>query len=350
MSDVVFTGMAAKAPGLDFIEHSYTPHTMEDYDVDVAIHFCGICHSDIHAVTGDWGPRPYPLIPGHEIVGKIIRVGAKVTKHKVGDDVGVGPQVLSCQGCYTCDDKQEQYCQKSVFLYSDGTYPDSNVPVHGGYANGIRVHEEFAIPFPKELDMEVAAPLLCAGATTYKPLKDHGAGPGKKVGILGIGGLGHLAILFAVAMGADVYALSRSNKKKDEAMKLGAKDLLATNKKENFSSHNNSFDLIIMTASAELDFPKYFDLLKSNATFVFIGAMGKLNIPTSYFLFRAINVTGSLIGSPSETAEMLAFAAKNKINPWSTTFPLSEADSVVKAVNEGKAHYRYVLKVEDRLD
>lgn len=314
-------------------------------DVLIDIKYAGICHSDIHTARGDWGDIEYPLVPGHEIVGIVADVGAKVTKYKVGDRVGVGCMVNSCGECKNCQQGLEQYCLNGmVGTYGDpDTYGDGE-RTQGGYSTQVVVTEKFVLSVPEGIPLEKAAPLLCAGITTYSPLHHWNAGPGKKVAIVGMGGLGHMAVKLGHAMGAEITVLSRTLGKKDEGLKLGADHYYATEDPETFKQLAGNFDLIINTVSAVIDLDAYFGLLATDGTLVNVGAPGE---PLSLQVFSLIqgrkSFAGSMIGGIPETQEMLDFCAEHGIGAEIELISADEIDSAWGRVVASDVRYRFVI-------
>lgn len=348
-------GYAAFEAGLVLKPFEYKARELGAHDVEVEIHYSGICHSDLHAINGEWGPVVEPVIPGHEIVGVVAAVGSDVKKFKVGDSAAVGPQVLSCGACGECRKTSTQFCTEKakVFLYNFSLRYPAGELAHGGYARGIRAHEQFVHRLPEGLPMEAAAPLLCAGATVFRPLRENKVGPGSRVGVIGIGGLGHLAIQFAAKMGAaEVVAISSSQRKAAEASALGATKYLNSSDAAAMAAAAGSLDLILMTASFALDWNAYFNLLAPNGSFVFLGAPGgaSVQIPVMSFIMKGIRVSGSLIGSADETQATLDFAAKHGVLPWVHVTALDNVNAAVQLaykneLPEGK--YRIVLSVKE---
>src|SRR5690349_6085269 len=280
-------------------------------DVLIEIKFAGICHSDIHTVRGDWGPQQYPLVPGHEIAGVVTQVGSAVTKHAVGDRVGVGCMVNSCKECANCLKGEEQYCLKGM-VGTYGAVDRDGTITQGGYSSHVVVTEDFVVRIPEGLDLDVAAPLLCAGITTYSPLRHWGAGPGTKVAVVGMGGLGHMAVKIAHAMGADVTVLSQSLKKQEDGLRLGADRYFATSDPDTFTELASRFDLLLNTVSAELDLNAYLSLLAVGGTMVNVGAPPQPLPVQAFSLIPARrSFAGSSIGSIAETQEMLDFCAEH---------------------------------------
>ena len=284
------------------------------HDVALDIAYSGICHSDIHQAREEWGPAIFPMVPGHEIAGTVTSVGSSVTKFKVGDKIGVGVFVDSCRTCENCVAGLQQYCLEGM----TGTYNqlerDGKTVAMGGYSNRFVINEDYAVHIPANLPLEGVAPLLCAGITLYSPIKHWKVGPGKKVAVMGLGGLGHMGVKFAVAMGADVTVLSHSPHKKDDALAMGAHHFIATDDESIFTTHAKSFDVILNTVSAEIDIDKYISLLKLNGTLVVIGLPGKpyaVNVGT--LLNGRRGIAGSMIGGIPELQEMLNFCGEKNI-------------------------------------
>jgi alcohol dehydrogenase (NADP+) len=315
------------------------------HDVLIAIAFAGICHSDIHTVRGDWGPQSFPLAPGHEITGTVAEVGAAVTRHAVGDRVGVGCMVNSCRECSSCLAGNEQYCLAG----NTGTYGaldrDGTI-TQGGYSSHVVVVEDFVLAIPDGIELDVAAPLLCAGITTYSPLRHWGAGPGTRVAVVGLGGLGHMAVTIAHAMGAEVTVLSQSLSKKDDAIQLGADRYFASSDPETFSRLAGSFDLIINTVSASIDINAYLRLLAVDGVLVNVGAPAD---PLSVQAFSLIparrTLAGSTIGSIAETQQMLDFCAEHGIAAAIELIPASAINDAYERVLASDVRYRFVIDV-----
>src|SRR5919112_1463251 len=312
-------------------------------DVLIEIKYAGICHSDIHTVRGDWGPQQYPLVPGHEIAGIVTEVGSEVTRHKVGDRVGVGCMVNSCKECANCLAGEEQYCLKGM----TGTYGavdrDGTI-TQGGYSTHVVVTEDFVVTIPEGIELDVAAPLLCAGITTFSPLRRRGAGPGKKVAVVGLGGLGHMAVKIAHAMGAEVTVLSQSLKKQEDGLRLGADHYYATSDAGTFEQLAGRFDLIINTVSASIDLDDYLGLLAVDGTLVNVGAPAEplpLHVFTLFGNRRSF--AGSGIGSIGETQEMLDFCAEHGIAPETELITADYINEAYERVLTSDVRYRFVI-------
>jgi uncharacterized zinc-type alcohol dehydrogenase-like protein len=312
-------------------------------DVLIEVRYAGICHSDIHTVNGDWGPQPYPLVPGHEIVGIVAEVGADVTTHKVGDRVGVGCMVNSCGECVNCRNGDEQYCVNGMVGTYGATDRDGTI-TQGGYSTHVVVDADYVLSVPEGIDFEAAAPLLCAGITTYSPLRRWGAGPGKKVAIVGLGGLGHMAVKLAHAMGAEVTVLSQSLKKQEDGLRLGADHYFATSDPDTFAQLAGRFDLIVNTVSAVIDVDAYLGLLAVNGTLVNVGAPAE---PLSLNVFSLIGArrsyAGSMIGGIRETQEMLDFCAEHQLAADVELISADKINEAYERVLASDVRYRFVI-------
>jgi len=327
----------------------FEPKKWDEDDVDIKISHCGVCGSDIHTLKSGWGPTPYPCVVGHEIVGKAVKVGKNVKHVKVGDRVGVGAQSDSCGECNNCKSGLENYCPKMVQTYAIPYNKPKEGISKGGYATYNRAPSHFVFHIPKGLDSADAAPMLCGGVTVYSPLKQNGCGPGKRVGIVGVGGLGHFAVLFAKALGADeVVGISRKASKKEQVLKLGADRYIATDDDKDWVEKNaKSLDLIISTvSSAKMPLEGYLSLLATKGTYMQIGIPDGGELPAitaPALIYGNIKIGGSLIGAPIEIEEMLQLAADKKIKPWIEERPMKDANQAIIDFNEGKPRYRYVL-------
>ena len=327
----------------DLIPTTIERREVGPHDVLIDIKFAGICHSDIHTVRGDWGPQQYPLVPGHEIAGVVTQVGAKVTKHAVGDRVGVGCMVNSCKECENCLKGEEQYCLKgNVGTY--GAVDRDGTITQGGYSTHVVVTEDFVVRIPEALELDVAAPLLCAGITTFSPLHHWGAGPGKKVAVVGLGGLGHMGVKIAHAMGAEVTVLSQSLKKQEDGLKLGADHYYATSDESTFSDLAGTFDLIINTVSASIDISSYLQLLKLDGALVNVGAPAE-PLPVNAFALIGgrRSFAGSMIGGIRETQEMLDFCAEHGIGAEIEVIPAEKINEAYERVLASDVRYRFVI-------
>ncbi len=325
-----------------------TPFTFErreprDDDVVIDIKYCGVCHSDIHQARNEWGNSVFPMVPGHEIVGIVTAVGSKVTKFKVGDRAGVGCFVNSCTTCATRDLDLEHYMPGLVVTYN-GVEADGKTATQGGYSDSIVVKEGYVLSIPENLPLDAAAPLLCAGITLYSPLRHWKAGPGKKVAIVGMGGLGHMGVKLAHAMGADVTVLSQTLSKKEDGLKLGADHYYATNDPETFKALQGTFDLIICTVAAEIDWNAYVNLLKVDGNFVLVGIPENAVPVHAFSLVPARrSISGSMIGSIKETQEMLDFCGEHDIVSEIETIKIQEVNEAYERVVKSDVRYRFVI-------
>jgi uncharacterized zinc-type alcohol dehydrogenase-like protein len=332
---------SAKAPLAPFTFQRRDP---KEHDVVIDIKYCGICHSDIHQARDEWGGSIFPMVPGHEIAGVVRAIGSKVTKYKVGDHVGIGCFVDSCRHCKHCEQDLDQYCLEGSTLTYNGYERDGKTPTYGGYSNVIVADENYVLRIPNSLPLDKAAPLLCAGITLYSPLMHWKAGPGKKVAIMGLGGLGHMGVKIAAALGADVTVLSHSDKKREDALKMGAHHFVATHDPKALEKLGGTFDLIINTVSADLNMGDYFNLLKLDGTLVVVGVPEKpLTIHPFPLIIMRRSYAGSVIGSIKETQEMLDFCAKHKITPDIETVNPDQVNVAYERVFKSDVRYRFVI-------
>ena len=313
-------------------------------DVYFEILYCGVCHSDIHQVRNEWGNSKYPMVPGHEIVGRVITVGSNVKKFKTGDLAGVGCMVNSCRECSNCKKGLEQYCKKGpVGTYNDFE-KDKTTPTYGGYSKNIVVHQDFVLHISDKLPLEAVAPLLCAGITTYSPLKHWKVGKGHKVGIVGLGGLGHMAVKFAVAFGAEVTMLSTSSGKEKDARRLGVHKFALTKDPEQIKALASYFDFIVNTVSAEHDYNTYLTMLDTDGTMICVGAPPT---PAQILLFSLIGnrrcIAGSAIGGLPETQEMLDYCAEHDIISDVEVININEVNEAYERMLKGDVKYRFVI-------
>ena len=314
------------------------------HDVAFDIKFAGICHSDIHTVKAEWGQPNYPVVPGHEIAGVVTEVGAEVTKYKVGDHVGVGCFVDSCRQCDNCKAGLQQYCTGGGMVGTYNATERDGTPTYGGYSTAIVVDENYVLRIPDSIPLDKAAPLLCAGITLYSPLHHWGAGPGKNVAIIGLGGLGHMGLKIAHAMGARVTVLSQSLKKMEDGLQLGADEYYATSDPDTFTKLAGTFDLIVNTVSANLDLGAYLGLLKTGGTLVEVGAPEK-PMEVSFFPLAAQrrSLAGSMIGGIPETQEMLDFCAEHDVTPEIEVIDASYVNEAYDRVIASDVRYRFVI-------
>jgi uncharacterized zinc-type alcohol dehydrogenase-like protein len=335
-----YAAITAKAPVGPF---SFERREPRDHDVAIDIQYCGICHSDIHQARDEWGGSIFPMVPGHEIVGVVRSVGAKVSRFKVGDRAGVGVLVDSCHTCAQCRQGLEQYCTGGQVPTYNGREHDGT-PTMGGYSDKIVVHEDFVLRMPANLPPDAAAPLLCAGVTLYSPLMHWKAGPGKRVGIVGLGGLGHMGVKLAHAMGAEVTVLSHSLAKADDGRRMGADHFHATSDEATFTRLEGYFDLLINTVSADMDWNKYLNLLKVDGTMVLVGIPEK-QVPVGALplVFRRRSLAGSAIGSLKETQEMLDFCGKHNIVCDIELTPIQKINECWERILKSDVRYRFVI-------
>jgi uncharacterized zinc-type alcohol dehydrogenase-like protein len=316
-------------------------------DVVIDILHCGVCHSDIHSARNEWHASKYPLVPGHEIIGRVSGIGAEVTNYKVGDLVGVGCLVDSCRDCSSCDQGLEQYCDKgftATYNSIDKIGGTSHPSTFGGYSNIIVVDEQFVLRIPENLDPAAAAPLLCAGITTYSPLKHWKIGKGHKVGIIGLGGLGHMGVKLAHAMGAEVVMITTSPKKSEDAKKLGADSVLISSDQNAMLAAQNTFDFLLNTIPVGHDVDPYIALLKREATMVIVGALESLKpVNAGSLIFRRRHIAGSLIGGLQETQEMLDFCGKNHITCNIEEINIQDINQAYDRTVKGDVKYRFVI-------
>lgn len=335
-----YAAPAAKAP---LERTTIERREVREHDVLIDIKFAGICHSDIHQVKEGWGEAIFPMVPGHEIAGVVSEVGPGVTKFAVGDRVGVGCMVDSCRECENCEAGLEQYCTGGNVMTYNGIGKDGE-PTYGGYSEKVVVDENFVLGIPEGIALDEAAPLLCAGITTYSPLRRWNAGPGKKVAVVGMGGLGHMAVKLAHALGAEVTVLSQSLRKKDDGLKLGADHYYATSDPATFEELAGTFDLIVSTVSAPLDLGAYLGLLKTEGALANVGAPEE---PVSLNLFALLGggktLAGSMIGGIRETQEMLDFCAEHGIGAEIELIAASEVNAAYERVLASDVRYRFVI-------
>ncbi|MDG4664686.1 NAD(P)-dependent alcohol dehydrogenase [Mycobacterium sp. 236(2023)] len=341
------TAYAAPSATEPLSKTTITRRDVGPHDVSLDIHFAGVCHSDIHTVRGEWGGVEYPMVPGHEIAGIVTEVGSDVTKFKVGDRVGVGCFVDSCRECEYCLAGEEQYCNNPGMIGTyNGTGRDGQ-PTQGGYSGAIVVDENYVLNIPDSIPLDKAAPLLCAGITTYSPLRHWNAGPGTKVAVIGLGGLGHLGVKLAAAMGAHVTVLSQSLKKMEDGLRLGASEYYATSDRDTFKSLKGSFDLILNTVSANLDLQDYLGLLKLDGTLVELGMPEHpMEVPAAALIFGRRRLSGSLIGGIAETQEMLDFCAEHDVTPEIEIIAPDYVNEAYERVLASDVRYRFVIDTE----
>lgn len=315
-------------------------------DVVIEIQYCGVCHSDVHQARDEWSNSTFPMVPGHEIVGKVTKIGTDVTCYKVGDTVGVGCLVDSCRTCSACQQGLQQYCEKGMNLTYNGVEKDGKTPTYGGYSTQIVVDENYVLKIPDNLPLDKTAPLLCAGITTYSPLKHWNIQPNDKVGVIGLGGLGHMAVKIAAALGAEVTVLSTSDRKKEDALRFGAKHFINTTNEKVFTEKANYFNLIINTAAGNTDLNQYLELLKLDGTMILIGVPEKPANLSAFPLIKKRRVlAGSLIGGLPETQEMLDFCGKHNISADIELIPINKINEAYERMIKGDVKYRFVIDI-----
>lgn len=337
-------GYAVDGPKSDFSTYEFTRRDLGANDILIDIEFCGICHSDIHQARDEWGGSIYPMVPGHEIVGRVSKVGPSVSKFSVGDIAGIGCFVDSCRQCVNCRDSQEQFCtQRAAFTYNS-LEMDKVTPTYGGYSKHYVVDEAYALKVDAGQPRAAVAPLLCAGITLYSPLKRFGAGPGKKVGIVGLGGLGHMGVKIAAAMGAEVTVFSTSPPKEQDALALGAHHFVVTRDPENLKPLGSTFDLIIDTVSADHDIEIYLKMLRVGGSFVLVGLPeNPLSVPAFALANGNRNFAGSSIGGIAETQEMLDFCATNNITADVEVISMDRVPEAYERTIKADVRYRFVI-------
>ncbi len=325
------------------------PHTIErrapgPEDVLIDIAYCGVCHSDIHQARDEWGGSIFPMVPGHEIVGHVAEVGAKVTAWKVGDAVGVGCFIDSCRHCEQCRKGEEQLCREGMTATYNSTERGSGVPTYGGYSTRITVDQGYVLRVPAGIPLDRAAPLLCAGITTYSPMRHYGLKKGDRLAVVGLGGLGHMAVKFGVAMGAEVTVLSTSETKRKDALALGAQAFAATRDEATFGELAETFDFIIDTVSAPHDYNAYLSLLKADGTMVLLGVPDQpAPLAAGSLIMKRRKLGGSLIGGIRETQEMLDFCAKHGIASDIELIDIAQINEAYERMLKGDVHYRFVI-------
>jgi alcohol dehydrogenase (NADP+) len=339
-------GYAAQSAKSNLAPWNFERREVGPHDVQFDISYCGVCHSDLHQVRDEWGGSIFPMVPGHELVGKVVKVGNHVKKYKIGDLVGVGCMVDSCRTCENCKEGLEQFCLKGNAMTYNGYEMDKKTLTYGGYSNTVVVNEDFVLKVSEKLNLAAVAPLLCAGITTYSPLRHWKVGKGHKLGVLGLGGLGHMAVKFGVAFGAEVTILSSSPSKKADAEKLGAHKFVVTSDKEQLKNVTGYFDFILDTVSAEHDYNFYLSLLKTNGIQICVGAPPS---PAAISAFNLImgrkSLVGSLIGGIAETQEMLDFCAEHNIVSEIELIDIKDINIAYERMLKSDVKYRFVIDI-----
>ncbi|MES2004986.1 MAG: NAD(P)-dependent alcohol dehydrogenase [Bacteroidota bacterium] len=337
---------AAQAPTTPLTPFNFERRDPGAHDVQIEILYCGVCHSDIHQVRDEWGGSIYPMVPGHEIVGRVTSVGSQVKSFKVGDLAGVGCFVDSCRTCASCKEGLEQYCEEGMVGTYNGRERVTNAPTYGGYATQIVVDEQYTLKISPKLPLEGVAPLLCAGITTYSPLRHVGVKKGDKVGVLGLGGLGHMAVKFAASFGAEVTMLSTSRSKEADAKKLGAHHFALTSDPATMKSLQNSFDYILNTVSAPHEYGTYLELLRTNGTMIVVGVPPTPSqVPAFQLIMKRRSIIGSLIGGIKETQEMLDYCAEHNIVSDVEVIPVQQINEAYERMLKGDVRYRFVIDI-----
>ena len=337
-------GYAAHSSDAHMEPYHFERRALRDNDVAIEILYSGVCHSDLHTVNGDWGPQPYPLVPGHEIVGKVIDIGSGVSDYSVGDHVAVGCMVDSCQTCDQCEHSEEQYCRNGMTPTYGAPDRISGETTQGGYSKHIVVRQEFVLRVPEALDIAKTAPILCAGITTYSPLKTWNVKAGSRVGVIGMGGLGHMAVKLAVAMGAKVTVISRSDSKAKDAKSSGADGILVSTDKQAMKEAASTFDLIIDTVPVKHSLDQYTPLLDIDGTLVIVGQIGPMEESmTAPLVMGRRRVAGSLIGGIKETQEVLDFCAEHGIHPECKVIKAEQVNEAFDHLRAGDVAHRFVI-------
>ncbi len=339
-------GYAAQTPTSDLASWDFQRREVGPHDVQFDILFCGVCHSDLHQIKNEWFEGIFPMVPGHEIVGKVMKVGDHVKKFKVGDLAGTGCLVDSCRTCENCKNDLEQYCLKGNSQTYNGLEQDKKTPTYGGYSRTIVVHEDFVLHISEKLNLAAVAPLLCAGITTYSPLRHWKVGKGHKLAVLGLGGLGHMGVKFGVAFGAEVTVLSTSPSKEKDAKKLGAHHFVVTSDPAQVKAAMGTFDYILDTVSAEHDFNMYLSLLRTNGVHICVGVPSKpAEIAAFSLLGGRKSVAGSGIGGLAETQEMLDFCAEHNIVSDIELIDIKDITASYARMVKGDVRYRFVIDI-----
>lgn len=336
-------GYAAQSAETDLAPWNFERRDVGPHDVLIDILYCGVCHSDLHAIKNDWFPGIFPMVPGHEIVGRVSQTGAHVKKHKTGDLVGVGVMVDACMDCDNCRNHQEQFCQVSGVQTYNNLGKDG-IPTYGGYSNNIVVREEFVLTVSEKLSLAGVAPLLCAGITTYSPLRNWKVGKGHKLAVVGLGGLGHMAVKFGVAFGAEVTILSTSESKREDAKSLGAHHFIVTKDAEQVASVQSSFDFILDTVSAQHDINLYLAMLKTNGVHICVGAPSEPYVIPPFGIIAGNKVVaGSGVGGLAQTQEMLDYCAANNITSDVELIDIKNVHTAYERMLKGDVRYRFVI-------
>ncbi len=343
-SQITSRGYAAKAARAFLEPFSFNRRPLGPTDILIDIKYCGVCHSDLHSVNNDWGGAHYPIVPGHEVVGKVVQVGSAVKNFRVGDNAGVGCMVDSCRECSACSAGEEQYCDEGAVMTYNSVEPHIGGRTYGGYSNNLVVTEDFALKVPAGMELASAAPLLCAGITTYSPLRHWKVGPGMNVGIVGLGGLGHMALKLARSFGAHVVLFTTSPSKVQDALRLGAHEVVLSTDEAAMQERAYSLDFILDTVSAVHDVDALIRLLKHDGTLVMVGLPGKpIAIDTGRLTVERRSLSGSLIGGIKETQEMLDYCASKGIASDIELIPIQKINEAYARLAKGDVKYRFVI-------
>jgi alcohol dehydrogenase (NADP+) len=340
MKTIAYAAQNATTPLQPF---NFERRDVGQQDVQIEVLYCGVCHSDLHTVRGEWNGTTYPCVPGHEIVGRVVKVGAQVQKFKEGDTAGVGCMVDSCRTCANCQADLEQFCADTIFTYNS---PDKHLGgvTFGGYSESIVVDESFVLKIPKNLDLAATAPLLCAGITTYSPLRHNNVSKGQKVGVVGLGGLGHMGVKLAKALGAHVVVFTTSSNKVEDALRLGADEVVNSKNADEMTKHLNSFNFILDTVSAQHDINAYLLLLKLDGNLTQVGVPPEpLSLNVGSLIYGRRSLSGSLIGGIKETQEMLDFCGEHNITSDIELIPIQKINEAYDRLVKSDVKYRFVI-------
>jgi uncharacterized zinc-type alcohol dehydrogenase-like protein len=340
-------GYASKSPTSTLEPFNFERRDLSPHDVLIEILYCGICHSDIHQARDEWGGSIFPMVPGHEIVGHVARVGSQVKRFKVGALAGVGTMVDSCRVCESCKEGLEQYCAKHASWTYNGIEQDGKTPTYGGYSSQIVVDEQYTLKISPNLPLANVAPLLCAGITTYSPLRHFNVGPGQKVGVVGLGGLGHMAVKLAASMGAEVTVFSTSKTKEQDARRLGAQDFVVSLDAKNLDALANRFDFILDAVSAPHDVNAYLNLLRRDGVVAMVGVPAKpLQVQALSLILKRRTLTGSGVGGIRETQEMLDYCAEHNVTADVEVIPIQQVNEAFERTVQGDVRYRFVIDMK----
>ena len=340
-------GYASKSATSTLEPFNFERRDLGPHDVLIEIMYCGICHSDIHQARDEWGGSIFPMVPGHEIVGRVARVGSAVKRLNVGELAGVGTMVDSCRVCGSCKEGLEQYCAKHIAWTYNGTEQDEKTPTYGGYSSQIVVDEHYTLKISPNLPLANVAPLLCAGITTYSPLRHFHVGPGQRVGVVGLGGLGHMAVKLAASMGAEVTVFSTSKTKEQDARRLGAQDFVVSLDAKNLDALANRFDFILDAVSAPHDVNAYLNLLRRDGVVAMVGVPAKpLQVQAFSLIHKRRTLTGSGVGGIRETQEMLDYCAEHNVTSDVEVIPIQQVNEAFERTVQGDVRYRFVIDMK----